>query len=171
MLIVNTGNGKGKTTAAIGQIIRCLGHGQRACLIQLFKGRAFYGEQNVLENLKNLDFHNFAPKHPYCFGNKGHEAARSECQKALKLVRKLAAGRRKYDLIVLDEFNIALRDKYISLKVLLELLKKLSKYSNVIVTGRSAPAALVKAANLVSEVKEVKHPYNIGIKAQMGIEF
>jgi cob(I)alamin adenosyltransferase len=171
VLIINTGNGKGKTTAAIGQIIRALGHGQKVCLIQLFKGKAFYGEQNLLKNLKNLTCYNFAPKHPYCFGNKGHEAAKSECLKALKVVRKLASSRKKYDLIVLDEFNIALRECYFSVKVLLELIKKLSKNTNIIITGRSAPKALINAAGLVSEIKEVKHPYNIGIKAQKGVEF
>ena len=171
MLIVNTGNGKGKTTAAIGQVIRALGHGQKVCLIQLFKGIDFYGEQFILKKLKNLEFRSFAPKHPYCFGNRGHEAAKIECLKALKFVKKLAKGRKIYDLVVLDEFNIALREGYIKLKVLLEILKELSLKSNVIITGRCAPRLLISSADLVTEMKEVKHPFNKGIRAEKGIEF
>ena len=67
MIIVNTGNGKGKTTAAMGQILRSLGRGWKVCLIQLFKGKEFYGEQKILKGLKGLDFYCFAPKHPGCF--------------------------------------------------------------------------------------------------------
>ena len=171
MIIVNTGNGKGKTTSAIGQIIRALGHGQKVCLIQLFKGKSFYGEQKILQKLENLSFFNFAPKHPYCFGNKGHQAAKSECLKALKFVKKVAKGRKKYDLVVLDEFNIALRDGYIKLKVLLKVINELNLKSNVIITGRCAPRLLITSADIVTEMQEIKHHFNIGIKSKMGIEY
>jgi cob(I)alamin adenosyltransferase len=171
MLIINTGNGKGKTTAAIGQIIRALGHGQKVCLIQLFKGKDFYGEQFTLKKLKNLDFQSFAPKHPYCFGNVSRQAAAKQCMDALKAVRKLAKGRKIYDLVVLDEFNIALREGYIKLKALLDVINELSLKSSVIITGRSAPKQLIAVADLVTEMKEIKHPLNEGVRAGKGIEF
>lgn len=171
MLIVNTGNGKGKTTAAIGQMIRALGHGQKVCFIQLFKGAVFYGEQKILENLKNLDFYSFAPKHPGCFRDVKRAVIARECKKAMGLLRKIAAGRKKYDLIVLDEFNIALRDGFIELKVLLEVILTFNSNIRIFITGRGAPKGLIQRASLVTEMKEIKHPYNIGISAAKGLEY
>lgn len=171
MLIINTGNGKGKTTAAIGQMIRALGHGQKVCFIQLFKGAVFYGEQKVLENLKNLDFYSFAPKHPYCFRDTKPETATMQCAKAMAKLEAVAKGKKKYDLIVLDEFNIALREGYIGLKVLLEVLNRFDSKINIIITGRKAPKALLAKADLITEMKAVRHPYNKGIKAAAGIEY
>ncbi|MFH1367797.1 MAG: cob(I)yrinic acid a,c-diamide adenosyltransferase [Elusimicrobiota bacterium] len=171
MLIINTGNGKGKTTAAIGQMVRALGQGQKVCFVQIFKGAVFYGEQKVLQNLKNLDFYSFAPKHPYCFRGISLRPIRLECQKAVKLLKKIARGRKKYDLIVLDEFNIGVRDGFIGLKALLDVLNKLIENTNVIITGRGAHKELLKRADLITEMKEVRHPYKKGIKASKGLEF
>jgi cob(I)alamin adenosyltransferase len=171
MIIVYTGNGKGKTTAAIGQIIRALGRGWKVCLVQLFKGKEFYGEQKVLKRLKGLDFRSFAPKHPFCFKDISSETASGECAKAVAFLKKLSAGRTKYDLVVLEEFNIACRDNLIKDKVLLDIIKDMGCKSNILITGRGAPKALLKIADLVTEMKEVKHPYNKGIAAQKGIEF
>lgn len=171
MIIVNTGNGKGKTTAAMGQVLRSLGRDWKVAIIQLFKGREFYGEQKVLKKLKNLDFYSFAPKHPKCFGDTSLWEVKDQCQKALKKLKVLLEGRKKYNLIVLEEFNIALRDGYILLKELLEVLSKYHSKYNIIVTGRSAPKKLIELADLVTEMKEIKHPYRKGIKAQKGLEF
>lgn len=170
MLIVNTGNGKGKTTAAIGQIIRSLGRGWKVCLIQLFKGKEFYGEQKVLSMLSGLDFYSFAPKHPFCFHSVSKQKALIECTDALDCVKKIVR-KKKYRLIVLEEFNIALRDGFIELKPFLELIGKLEKTAVVIVTGRGAPKKLIERADLVTEMKEIKHPFNKGIKAMKGLEF
>jgi cob(I)alamin adenosyltransferase len=170
MLIINIGNGKGKTTAAMGQAVRALGHGMKVCIIQLFKGKDFYGEQKILKKLKNLDFYSFSPKHPYLFKSISKSAVEKDCQKALDLLKNMLKSR-KHDLIVLDEFNIALRDGFIKLKDLLELFNKYSSKINIIITGRAAPKALIRAADLVTEMKEMKHPYNSGKKFQKGIEF
>ena len=171
MIMVNTGNGKGKTTAAIGQIIRALGHDSKVCLIQLFKGEAFYGEQNILSKLENLDFFSFAKEHPYCIKGVTLEEAAGKCRGAIDKVVELAEAPKMYDLIVLEEFNIALRDKFIDKNEFLQLVKILSEKSDVLITGRGAPQELIDMADYVTEMKEIKHPYNKGVQAQKGREF
>jgi cob(I)alamin adenosyltransferase len=171
MIILNIGNGKGKTTSAIGQIIRSLGHGFRVCLIQLFKGESFYGEQKILVKLDNLDFFSFAKKHPYCIRSISFNKVVSQCRSAVKKLKDFANIPKKYDLIVLEEFNVALRDNIIEKNEFISIIKRLSKKSNVIVTCRGAPQSLIDIADLVTEMKEVKHPYKKGIQAQRGIEY
>ncbi|MDR1103768.1 MAG: cob(I)yrinic acid a,c-diamide adenosyltransferase [Endomicrobium sp.] len=171
MIIVNTGNGKGKTTAAIGQIIRSLGQGFKVCLIQLFKGEEFYGEQKILSALDNLDFFSFAKKHPYLFKSVSVKDTKLDCCLAMDKVKLLSLSPKKYDLIVLEEFNIALRDKFIDEREFLTLLQQLSQKSNIIVTGRGAPQSLIEAADIATEMKEIKHCYNEGVKAYKGIEY
>jgi ATP:corrinoid adenosyltransferase len=171
MILVFTGNGKGKTTASIGQIIRSLGHGNKVCLIQLFKGEAFYGEQNILTKLAGLDFFSYAKEHPFCVKTATMEAAKSQCEPAIKKLSELASGQKKYDLIVLEEFNIAVRDGFIDKTEFLELIKKMSEKSDIVVTGRAALQELIEMADLVTEMKEIKHPYNNAISAKKGIEF
>ncbi|HBU69251.1 MAG TPA: cob(I)yrinic acid a,c-diamide adenosyltransferase [Elusimicrobia bacterium] len=174
MIIINTGDGKGKTTAAVGQVIRSLGRGYKVCIIQLFKGKEFYGEQLVLKKLKNLKFYSFAPKHPGCFRDTDPKLVRKDCLKALDKFGEVLKGKPRYDLIVLEEFNIALRDGYLKVNELLKVLDKSYLNNNkihVIITGRAAPKALLEAADLVTEMKEVKHPYNKGMVATKGIEF
>lgn len=171
MIIVNTGDGKGKTTAAVGQVIRSLGRGWKVCMIQLFKGEEFYGEQKILKKLKNFQFYSFAPKHPYCFKNVKREDVRLQCLEALEFFKRMLASKKRFNLIVLEEFNIALRDGYIKPDELLEVLKDTDIKTNVIITGRGAPKELIKIAGIVTEMKMLKHPFNEGIEAQKGLEF
>lgn len=171
MIHVYTGNGKGKTTSAIGQIIRALGHKKRVCLIQLFKGKEYYGEQKILKNLKNLDFFSFAPHHPFCRRRiKKHDAAR-QCISALNLLKNILRKKPPYDLIVLDEFNIAIRDGFMKPEELIDAISEKNIKADIIITGRCAPKALIKIAELVTEMKEIKHPFQKGIKAKRGIEY
>ena len=170
MIIVITGNGKGKTTSSIGQIIRALGHNQKVCLIQLFKGENFYGEQNILTKLEGLDFFSFAKEHPFCFKETLKNETTEKCSEAINKMKEII-NNNPYDLIVLEEFNIAVRDGFIENEVLIELAKQLSQKSTVMITGRCASKELIETADLVSEVKEIKHPYSKGIQAQKGIEF
>lgn len=170
MIITITGNGKGKTTSSIGQIVRALGHNQKVCLVQLFKGENFYGEQNILTKLEGLDFFSFAKKHPFCFKEISKEQVVKECQQAMDKLNEIVKDN-KYNLIVLEEFNIAIRDNFIEEDLLIDIVKKLNEKSNVVITGRGASSKIVELADLVSEVKEIKHPYNKGIPAQEGIEF
>jgi cob(I)alamin adenosyltransferase len=170
MIIVITGNGKGKTTSSIGQIIRALGHNQKVCLIQLFKGESFYGEQNILTKLEGLDFFSFAKEHPFCFKEISKEQTTEKCNDAINKIKEII-NNNPYDLIVLEEFNIAVRDGFIENSTLIDIAKKLSEKSTVVITGRGATESLIETADLVSEVKEMKHPFNKGIQAQKGIEF
>ena len=170
MILVITGNGKGKTTSSIGQIVRALGHNRKVCLVQLFKGEDFYGEQKILNKLEGLDFFSFAKKHPFCFKDVSKETVVKECGQALNKLNEIAADN-IYDLIVLEEFNIATRDGFIDEDSFLETVKKLARKSDVFVTGRNACSKLIELADLVSEVKEIKHPYNKGVPAREGIEY
>lgn len=171
MIMVNTGDGKGKTTASIGQIIRSLGHGNKVCLIQLFKGEDFYGEQKILAKLEGLDFYSYASRHPFCVKNASPDETSQQCVFALKKLAEIASAPQRYDLIVLEEFNIALRDNFIETGAFLELLKKLSEKADIVITGRGAPQKLQDMADLVTEMKEIKHPYRKGVPAKKGIEF
>lgn len=171
MIIVVTGNGKGKTTSAIGQIIRALGHNQKVFLIQLFKGNAFYGEQNILMQIDNLDFFSYAKEHPYCIKTTTKEEVIEGCSEAMKKLKEISESPRKYDLIVLEEFNIALRDGFIDKGEFIDTVKKISKNTNVYITGRGAPKEIINLADLVTEMKEIKHPFQKGEKAKEGIEF
>ena len=170
MILLITGNGKGKTTSAIGQIVRVLGHNQKVCLIQLFKGESFYGEQNILTKLENLDFFSFAKKHPFCFKEVSKEQVIKECEQSLNKLKEISQNN-KYNLIVLEEFNIALRDNFIDETFFINTVKKLNENSNVVITGRGASQKLIDVADLVSEIKEIKHPYTKGVLAQEGIEY
>ena len=171
MIIINTGNGKGKTTASIGQIIRSLGQGFKVCLIQLFKGEAFYGEQKILENLPGLDFFSYSKEHPFCIKGVSLEEAAQKCKPAVEKIKEIVNNPKKYDLVVLEEFNIALRDNFIDKTEFINLVKELSKNCDIVITGRGAPDELIEIADLVTEMKEIKHPYNKGAKARKGIEF
>ncbi|MDR2708384.1 MAG: cob(I)yrinic acid a,c-diamide adenosyltransferase [Elusimicrobiota bacterium] len=171
MIIINTGEGKGKTTAAMGQIIRALGHGKRVCLIQLFKAKEFYGEQNILTKLELLSFFSYAPFHPFCVKTARISDVLSQCALALEHLAQIAAAKNLYDLIVLDEFNIALRDNFIDKAKFLPLVKVLSSQADIVITGRGAPRELIDAADIVSEMKEIKHHYRKGIGARSSIEF
>lgn len=171
MIIITTGNGKGKTTSAIGQIIRALGHNQKVCLVQLFKGESFYGEQNILSKLENLDFFSFAKEHPYCIKTASKERAGKECREAINKLKEILSNPKKYDLIVLEEFNIALRDDFIDKNEFITIVKELAKNTNIFITGRGVPQELIDCADLVTEMREIKHPYQKGIKAQEGIEY
>ncbi|MBN1823137.1 MAG: cob(I)yrinic acid a,c-diamide adenosyltransferase [Endomicrobiales bacterium] len=170
MIIVNTGDGKGKTTAAMGQVLRSLGRGWKVCIIQLFKGREFYGEQTILKKLKGLKLLSFAPKHPACFRNIPEKKVRNECRKALSEAWSVIK-RNKFDMVVLEEFNIAVRDGFLKAEDLLKVLGAKSPAAVVIVTGRGASKQLIGKADLVTEMKEIKHPYRRGITARKGIEF
>ena len=170
MILLITGKGKGKTTSAIGQIVRALGHNQKVCLIQLFKGESFYGEQNILTKLENLDFFSFAKKHPFCFKEVSKEQVIKECEQSLNKLTEISQNN-KYNLIVLEEFNIALRDNFIDETFFINTVKKLNENSNVVITGRGASQKLIDVADLVSEIKEIKHPYTKGVLAQEGIEY
>lgn len=176
MLIVFTGNGKGKTTAAIGQAIRALGHSKRVLMIQFIKGPWKSGEYEFAE--KNSA--DWKTKFKIVRAGKGFVGIlgdklplakhRKAAQNALKLAKKeIKSGKR--DLIILDEINVAVNLKLIKAASVLKILKNLPEEKTIILTGRDAPKSFIKAADLATEMKEIKHHFQRGRAAKAGVEF
>ena len=163
---VYTGKGKGKTTAAWGQAMRASGQGLKVGIIQFFKGKGS-GEAKVAKKL-NLSVYSFCPVHPF-FGGK-REKLKRECREAIAFAKEMLRSK-KYDLIILDEINIAMKDRLIEVNEVLDLIKKKPKEVELILTGRGAPKKIIEAAGLVTEMREIKHPYQKGIKGRRGIEY
>lgn len=167
MIQVYTGNGKGKTTAALGLAIRAAGAGQNVYICQFAKGQ-IYNELKALKKIKNIKIEQFGRR---CFIRKSPENI--DIQMALGGLKKAAQiiAKKRYRVIILDEINIAVKLGLIPLSDLLKLLKSVPENTELVLTGRDANQAIIKLADLVSEVKEVKHYYSKGVKARKGIEF
>jgi cob(I)alamin adenosyltransferase len=169
LVIVITGNGKGKTTSAFGQALRAIGQGYKVFVVQFMKGRK-YGEfkaakkylPDLTVRLSGLD----------SFVMRDNPAAVDIelAQKGLELAQK-AIKSGKYQMVILDEINVALDFKLIDLKEVIELIKNKPAGLDLILTGRYAPPQIIKLADTVSEVKEIKHHYAAGIKDRAGIEY
>ena len=169
LIYVFTGNGKGKTTAAIGQAVRAVGQGWKVLMVQFIK-KWISGEISPLKEL-GVEIY---PMGLGFVGIMGDTLPRSDHEKAareaLKFVRK-KIRKGSYDLLILDEVNVAISLGLIDVKAVLQLLKDRPKDLDVILTGRDAPKEFIEIADLVSEVKEVKHPFAKGETAKKGIEF
>ncbi len=165
---VYTGNGKGKTTAALGLAMRAIGAGQKVFFAQFVKGQ-IYSEVKAFE--KHADAFTIKQYGLECFIYKAPTKADVEAARAgLVEVAKIIASA-EYDLVVLDEANIAMYYQLFSVEELLDILKRKPKACEVVITGRYAPQALLDYADLVTEMKEVKHYYTRGVDARKGIEF
>ena len=170
LIIVHTGNGKGKTTAALGMVMRSLGHGFRVTVIQFIKGAWEPAEKAVLEKWPDqLEF--YAMGEGFTWETQNRERDTKMAQKAwAKAVE--AIKNPDINVTLLDEVNIALKLGYVSIEQVLDGLAQKPEESHVILTGRGAPAELIEKADLVTEMTLVKHPFKEqGIKAQPGIEF
>ncbi|HYE49394.1 MAG TPA: cob(I)yrinic acid a,c-diamide adenosyltransferase [Azospirillaceae bacterium] len=169
LLMVHTGNGKGKSTAAFGLILRAVGHGLRVGLVQFIKGTWPTGEQEALKRLYDLVDHRVMGE-GFTWDTQDLErdmkAARAAWDTALAMMADPA-----YGLVVLDELNVALRYGYLPVEEAVAALEARRDGLHVLVTGRNAKPELVEAADLVTEMTAVKHPFQAGIKAQKGIEF
>ena len=170
LVLVFTGDGKGKTTAALGLVLRTLGHGEQVAVVQFIKGGWQPGEAKALE-LFGEALHWHALGEGFTWETQDRERDRALVQQAwTRSCEYLADPQRK--LVVLDEVNVALKLGYLDLEDLLEGLKLRPPLTHVALTGRGAPAALVERADLVTEMKLVRHPFREqGVKAQAGIEF
>ncbi|HIE08143.1 MAG TPA: cob(I)yrinic acid a,c-diamide adenosyltransferase [Desulfarculaceae bacterium] len=170
LIIVNTGNGKGKTTAALGTVFRALGQGFKVAMIQFIKGGWRYGELSAAE--KFADFSLEPMGHGFIKLGDG-DPAPEDCALAEKTWAKCAEKilSDEYDLVVCDEVNYALSYGLLPVAMVLETLSRKPPRLHVILTGRNAPEELIEMADLVTEMREIKHPYQKGIKAQRGIEF
>lgn len=175
MIIVLTGNGKGKTTAAIGQAVRALGQDKRVLLIQFIKGPWKTGEERFFKKFSlptsNFQLLKFGKGFVGILGDKlAFSVHKKAAEKALVLVKKVIESK-KWDLIILDEINVAINLKLIKADDVLKILKNLPNKIDIILTGRGAPKSFIKIADLVTEMEEIKHPFNKGKSASKGIEF
>ena len=168
LVLVHTGDGKGKSSSAFGVIIRALGWGHKVGVIQFIKGKWVTGERQFFDKLGGVDWHTMGEGFTWDTQDKDRDiaAATVAFQKAQEMMQS-----DDYDLIVLDEINIALRYDYLSVDTVLDALKARSNRTSVVLTGRDAKPELCDYADLVSEMCEVKHPFKAGIKAQRGIDF
>jgi cob(I)alamin adenosyltransferase len=169
LVMVLTGNGKGKTTSALGQAIRAIGHGFKVSMIQFMKGRK-YGEIIAAEQyLPDFKVENYGLD-SFVMKDNPAPVDIELAQKGLERARELIMSE-GYDMIILDEINVALDFKLISLEETLEIIKNKPPKLNLILTGRNVPPEIIEIADMVSEVKEIKHHYAAGIKDRAGIEY
>ena len=171
LIQVYTGDGKGKSTAAMGQAVRAAGHGFKVGFVSFFKDpEAFgYGEYKSLEKLGVKTFL-FAKKHPHFYKGLNPDDVCQECLRGLAFIRNLLRDQ-SWDMLVLDEINIAVRDGFLKEEEVLSLLQAKPENLELILTGRGATEGIIEKADLVSEVREVKHPYSQGIRSRQGIEY
>ena len=174
LLIVHTGKGKGKSTAAFGLVMRALGHGMRIGIIQFVKGKWETGERDVLDKFPDLvTIRTMGEGFTWETQDRGRDIAAAETawEAAKEMIDASRGPDPKYDLILLDELNIVLRYDYIPLDDVVAFLAAKPEELHVIVTGRNAKEPLIEVADLVTEMTMVKHPFRAGVKAQKGIEF
>ena len=169
LLIVHTGAGKGKTTAAFGMVLRCIGHGMRVGVVQFVKGAWGTGERTVLARFPDLVTCR-AMGEGFTWDTQDRARDIAAARAAWVLAQEMIADP-TYRLVLLDELNIVLRYGYLPVGDVVAALKAKPRDLHLVVTGRNAPPELIEAADLVTEMTLVKHPFRAGVKAQVGIEF
>lgn len=166
---VYTGDGKGKTSAAFGLALRAAGRGLKVYVIQFIKGGFDYGELHIIEKLPNIKLATFGRGRFITDVPPSEEDAKLARQ-AFELATKVV-NNGEYDIVVLDEINVALNLKMIGVDEVVQLIRNKPKHVELILTGRYAPLEVIKAADLVTEMREVKHPYTQGVPPRKGIEY
>jgi len=169
LLIVHTGAGKGKSTAAFGMVLRCLGHNMRVGIVQFVKGAWQTGERMVLARFPDLVTCR-AMGEGFTWDTQDRARDIAAAHAAWDAAQAMIADP-TYRLVLLDELNIVLRYDYLPRDEVIGALKAKPRDLHIVVTGRNAPAELVEAADLVTDMTLVKHPFRAGVKAQQGIEF
>ena len=169
LILIHTGKGKGKSSSAFGVIIRALGWGQKVAVVQFIKGKWVTGERRFFKTIEDqVSWHTMGDGFTWDTQdrNRDTEAAQAAFAKAVEM---MSGG--EFDLVVLDEINIAMRYEYLNIDQVLQGLEARAARTSVILTGRDAKPELCEYADLVTEMKEVKHPFQAGIKAQKGLDF
>ena len=172
LVIVYTGNGKGKTTAALGMALRATGYDHKICMIQFIKGSWHYGEMDSVEKLgSNFELIAVGKGFVGIIDDKSpKEEHQKIAQEAIKISKEKISSD-KYDLIILDEINYAVNLDLIKIEDVIELINCKPDNLNLVLTGNHVKPEIIKIADLVTEMKEIKHPYQLGIKAKKGIDF
>lgn len=168
LVMVYTGNGKGKTTAALGLALRAIGNGARVMMMQFMKGKT-YGELKAAEHLPGFKII-MTGRSVFVDKKKPAEIDVKIAQEAFQKAQDFINSG-KYDLVILDEINVALDYSLISVSQVLNLISNRPTHVDLVLTGRNAPAAIIEASDMVSEIKEIKHHYQKGIEARHGIEY
>ena len=171
LVIVYTGKGKGKTTAALGMALRAAGHGKKTLIIQFIKSFKSYGELKFVKKFDcGIEIKTMGKGYVKIKGDtRPFEEHVKAAKKTLEFARKQILSK-KYNIIILDEINIALDKRLLTIKEVTDLIIQKPSDLHLILTGRDAPKKLIQLADLVSQVKEIKHPFKFGIPAQKGIE-
>ena len=172
LVIVYTGNGKGKTTAALGMALRAVGHDYKVCMIQFIKGSWHYGEMSSSKKLE--------PEFELIAVGKGfvgiiddtspHSEHEKSAREALRISKEKILSK-KFDIVILDEINYAIDLSLVELNQVLDLIKLKPSNVTLVLTGNHAKDEIIQSADLVTEMKEIKHPFKSGIKAKKGIDF
>ncbi|TDH35795.1 cob(I)yrinic acid a,c-diamide adenosyltransferase [Pseudohoeflea suaedae] len=171
LVIVHTGKGKGKSTAAFGMIFRHIAHGRKCAVVQFIKGGMATGERNLIEERFSdiCEFHTLGEGFTWETQDKARDIAmaQSAWEKAKELIRD-----ESNTMVLLDEINIALRYEYVSVADVVTFLEaEKPEMTHVVLTGRNAADELIEFADLVTEMEMIKHPFRSGIKAQIGVEY
>ncbi|GAB4235996.1 MAG: cob(I)yrinic acid a,c-diamide adenosyltransferase [Methyloligellaceae bacterium] len=169
LIIVHTGKGKGKSTAAFGMVFRALGHGFKVGVVQFVKGAWETGERDILGHFEDLVTVRTMGE-GFTWETQDRQRDIAAARAAWEEARAMIADP-SYRMVLLDELNIVLRYDYLPLEEVLEVLRNKPRDTHVIITGRNARPELVEMADLVTEMTQVKHPFRAGVKAQAGIEF
>lgn len=167
VLVVNTGNGKGKSSSAFGMVARALGHGMRVAVIQFIKGTFATGEESFFRRFPELEYHVMGEG--FTWETQDQERDRRAAMDAWGRAAALL-GDPAVDLVVLDELNIALKLGLVPLEPVLAALAERPDRQHVVITGRAAPEALIELADTVTEMRPIKHAFDAGIMAQKGVE-
>ena len=168
LIQVYTGDGKGKTTAALGLALRAAGRGMKVLIIQFMK-KWDYGELHSLKLIPLITLKTFGTKE-FIYKGKAKKIDYEEAEKAFSFgVEGVKSG--NYDLVIFDELNMALYYELLDLKEVIKKIKEKPENVEVVITGRKAPQEIIEIADLVTEMREVKHPYQKGVEARKGIEF
>lgn len=173
VIIVNTGDGKGKSSAAFGTAFRAIGYNYKVGIVQFIKGAWKTGEQEVFAKFDQIDHVISGEGFTWDTQDKKKDIAAAErgWQVVLDMIEQCRSGHKDYHLLVLDELNIALSLGYLAVEDVIEPLKNKPPKLNIIITGRNAPPELIDIADTVSEMRPIKHAFEDGIQAQKGIEF
>tara|TARA_B100001540_G_scaffold301264_1_gene307522 strand:- start:369 stop:902 length:534 start_codon:yes stop_codon:yes gene_type:complete len=172
LVIVYTGNGKGKTTAALGMALRAIGYDHRVCMLQFIKGSWHYGEMDSSKKLEP-NFELIAIGKGFVGildDNSTKEEHQRYAEEALRICQEKIFSKR-YDLVILDEVNYAINLGLLNIQNVVELIRKKPDELDLVLTGNYAKKEIIELADLVTEMKEIKHPFKSGIKAKKGIDF
>ncbi len=168
LLIINTGNGKGKSSAGFGIVARALGHSMRVGVVQFIKGSASTGEEHFFRRFPEVDYYVMGEGFTWETQNREQDiaTARKGWDKACEMLSS-----DEFDLILLDELNIVLKYGYLETDEVIKILQQRPAMQHVVVTGRAAKPELIEIADTVTEMNLVKHAFKAGIRAQKGVEF